>query len=118
MIDQKRIEWPKGSVEQSLDLVLPRRVLIHGKVTEEGSGEPIPGALVNFMFRRERQRRIAVRADNVGSYQIGVVASTGHLVVRGPTDNYVLRGIADQTLQPNSPSDLQDYVRTPSDRSN
>ena len=33
----KSFEWPKGAIEHSLDLSLPRGVLIRGKVTEEGS---------------------------------------------------------------------------------
>ena len=33
----KRVEWPKGAIEQSVDLALPRGVPIRGKVIEEGS---------------------------------------------------------------------------------
>ena len=33
----RRIAWPKGAAEQSVDLVLPRGVPIRGLVTEEGS---------------------------------------------------------------------------------
>ena len=57
LIATKRLEWPKGALEQSLDLALPRGVLIHGKVTEEGSGKPVPGATVDFASRAERQNR-------------------------------------------------------------
>jgi hypothetical protein len=39
LIDHKRIDWPKGALEQSLELTLPRGVMIRGKVTEEG-GKP------------------------------------------------------------------------------
>ena len=52
----RRIEWPKGALEQSLDLVLPRGVVIHGKVTEEGSGKPVAGAMVNFCHSRGAAR--------------------------------------------------------------
>ena len=55
LIASGRVEWPKGALEQSLDLALPRGVLIHGKVTEEGSGKPVPGATVDFVARAERQ---------------------------------------------------------------
>ena len=54
LMDHKRIEWPKGALEQSLELALPRGVLIRGKVTEEGSGKPVPGAMVDFVRRGER----------------------------------------------------------------
>ena len=33
----RRVDWPKGAVEQSVDLALPRGVAIRGKVIEEGS---------------------------------------------------------------------------------
>src|SRR5262249_6623540 len=42
----QRLDWPKGGIEQSLDLALPRGVSIHGRVTEESSGKPIAGATV------------------------------------------------------------------------
>src|SRR5262249_35727163 len=48
------VEWPKGALEQSLDLALPRGVLIRGKVTEKNSGKPVPGASVGFFSRGER----------------------------------------------------------------
>ena len=42
----KRVEWPKGAVEQSVDLALPRGMRIRGKVTEHGSTLPVAGASV------------------------------------------------------------------------
>jgi hypothetical protein len=33
LIARKRLEWPKGALEQSLDIVLPRGILIHGNKT-------------------------------------------------------------------------------------
>ena len=46
--ESKRVEWPKGAVEQSVDLTLPRGVVIRGRVIEEGSDQPIAGASVVF----------------------------------------------------------------------
>ena len=37
LMASKSLVWPKGAIEQSLDLTLPRGVLIRGTVTEEGS---------------------------------------------------------------------------------
>ena len=42
----KQGEWPKGAVEQTADVALPRGVVVHGKVTEEGTGRPVTGAVV------------------------------------------------------------------------
>ena len=42
------LAWPKGATEQTVDLALPRGVMVRGKVTEEGTGQPMADALVNF----------------------------------------------------------------------
>ena len=47
--DSKTFAWPKGAIEHSLDLSLPRGVLIRGKVTEEGSHHPVAEARVVFL---------------------------------------------------------------------
>ena len=47
----KAFDWPKGAVEQAADLVLARGMLIHGKVTEHGSGKPVAGARMSFSAR-------------------------------------------------------------------
>ena len=104
LIAAKRLEWPKGALEQSLDLALPRGVLIHGKVTEEGSGKPVPGATVDFVTRAERPNRARTRASSVqtasdGSFQLGAEPSPGHLFVQGPSDDYVLQAIGSRMVQ-------------------
>ncbi len=90
-----RVEWPKGALEQSLDIALPRGVLIHGKVTEEGSGKPVPGAMVDFRTRAARPDgegfSMLVHTASDGSFQLGANASPGHLFIRGPSDDYVLQ---------------------------
>ena len=42
----KQGEWPKGAIEQSVDVALPRGVVVRGKITEEGTGRPVAGAVV------------------------------------------------------------------------
>ena len=55
----RAFDWPKGAIEQSVDLALPRGVLIRGKVTEEGSGKPVAGATVIFVSHAvERSTRL------------------------------------------------------------
>ncbi len=45
---ETRRDWPKGAVEQSVELALRRGVVVRGKVVEEGTGRPIAGAIVRF----------------------------------------------------------------------
>ena len=40
----KTVDWPKGAIEQSMDLALPRGVVIRGQVVEEGTGHAVAGA--------------------------------------------------------------------------
>ncbi len=66
---EAEFEWTKAAVKKEIDITLPRGVLIHGKVTEEGTGRPVPGAGVRFFAmsgprgmrrgRRGRQARTA-----------------------------------------------------------
>ncbi len=90
--------WTKGAVKYPMDLALPRGVLIRGKVTDEGSGNPVAGARINFASRRTKNAqsgalngRAASGLD--GSYQIAVIPGPGYLFFLGPSDDYVLREI-------------------------
>ena len=94
----KLFDWPKGAVEYPIDLALPRGAVIRGKVTEDGSGKPVAGARVSFGTRRtagDRSGNLNGRAASGpdGSFQIAVQPGPGYLVVLGPSDDYVLRGI-------------------------
>ncbi len=55
----KEIDWPKGAIAQAVDLALPRGAMIRGKVTEQGSGQPIAGAVVMYIPPRCRTIRFA-----------------------------------------------------------
>ena len=90
----KQFDWPKGAVEHSMDLALPRGVVIHGKVIEEGSGRPVAGARISFGARRVNASgasngRAASDAD--GSFRLAALPGPGYLAVLGPSDDYVLR---------------------------
>ncbi len=95
LIAHKQLDWPKGAVEQSVDLTLSRGVVIEGSVTEEGSGKPVAGAVVRFTAPRDRDPTYnmsapaATRSD--GSFQLAAVPLPGYLVVQGPSEDYVLR---------------------------
>ena len=48
----KQGEWPKGAIEQSADIALLRGVVVRGKITEEGTGRPVAGAVVRVTSYR------------------------------------------------------------------
>ena len=88
--------WPKGVLEQTINIALPRGVPIHGRVTEDGSGKPIAGALVDFEVRQRpngANRTMHVYTQFDGSFHLGAEPEPGHLFVRSPDDDYVLQPI-------------------------
>ncbi|MFI5459789.1 MAG: sigma-70 family RNA polymerase sigma factor [Isosphaerales bacterium] len=92
----KRIDWPKGAVEQSVDLSLPRGVVIGGKVTEEGSGKPVAGAVVRFTpyehaSSNPSSSSVPSATGSDGSFRLAAPPGPGYVVTQGPSDDYVLR---------------------------
>ena len=91
-----KFDWPKGAIDYSVDLALPRGALIHGRVVEEKSGKPVAGARIYFAGRRADiatilgERGIA-ESDSDGAFQLTAWLGPGFLTVLGPTDDYVLR---------------------------
>ena len=89
-----QFDWPKGAVEHSMDLALPRGVVIHGKVVEEGSGRVVAGARVSFGPIRvipSGPSNGSAASDAGGSFRLAALPGPGYLIVLGPSDDYVLR---------------------------
>ena len=94
LVASGRVEWPKGALEQTLEIALPRGVLVHGKVTEEGTGKPVAGARVDFTTRRgpgDAGSSMSVRTNSDGSFRLGADPEPGHVFMRGTDDGYVFQ---------------------------
>jgi RNA polymerase sigma factor (sigma-70 family) len=114
-----RVEWPKGAVKHQVEIRLPRGVLVSGKVTEAASGKPVAGACVQFWPRnvddpaRPRNlltgwmRRELTRDD--GTFQIALPSGTGHLMVQGPTPEYIRQEIGSEVLNFGRPGGSRNY---------
>ncbi len=112
---QKEFVWPKGAVKHTVDLALPRGILVHGRVLEEGSGKPVAKARVSYQAQFTNpnlkdlplypnnfvngKNTVTTRAD--GTFQIACLLGPGYLAIEGPDCDYVLRenGGHDQVLK-------------------
>jgi protocatechuate 3,4-dioxygenase beta subunit len=102
---QKEFRWPKGVVKHTLDLALPRGVLVRGKVTDEKTGQPVAGAQVRYFAQYDNpslkagetgpynfangRDMVATGAD--GTFRIAGRPGAGYLLIEGPDADYVLR---------------------------
>jgi RNA polymerase sigma factor (sigma-70 family) len=98
LIQQDELPWVKGAVKADHDIKLPRGVLIRGKVTEDGTGRPLAGSSIQFIPTGARETLLSgwqaiVASQDDGSFQVAVPPGKGHLLVFGPTPDYVLKEI-------------------------
>ena len=79
-------------------------MLIRGKVAEEGTGRPVAGASIQFFPAKRAEGRSSTASDASvtskadGSFQLAVPPGKGHLMVVGPTLDYIPREIGGGTL--------------------
>jgi hypothetical protein len=92
---EAEVAWTKGAVRKELDLKMPRGVLIRGKVTEQGTGRPVPGADVEFVATRRPGGIVtgAATSKEDGSFQLAVPPGKGTLMVLAPTLDYILQEV-------------------------
>ncbi len=111
----KNLDWPSGAIEHSLDLVLPRGILVRGRITEEGSGKPIVGARIGYLSNPDRDVQTgafntrAVSATD-GSFQFGAMPAPGYLTVLGPGEDYVLQEIGQRMALAGKPGGRRIYA--------
>ena len=106
LVTSGRVDWPKGALEQSLNIALPRGIPVHGTVTEEGTGKPVAGARVDFTTRRGpggQGSSMTVRTNPDGSFRLGAEPEPGHLFIRGADDDYVFQAIGSRVVLEGKP---------------
>ncbi len=114
LIQQDELKWVKGAVKANHDIKLPRGVSIRGKVTEKGSGRPLAESSIQFIpaggdrtVLSGWQAIVASRDD--GSFQLAVPPGKGHLLIFGPTPDYVLEEIGGNRLYGDRPGGNRHY---------
>jgi hypothetical protein len=117
LVAQKALRWPAGAARQQLELALCRGVLVQGRVIEAGSQRPVGGAAVRFVpnlnARRLPEMDPADRSMSWhtadastgpdGSFALAVFPGQGHLLVRGPTADYLHVETSDEQLHKGRP---------------
>ena len=107
-----------SAVAQEVRVELRRGVLVKGRVTETGSGKPVAGARVQYTDRKGEHIAGAIepsRANTAvsgadGRFELPVPPEPGHLLVMGPTPDYVRVETSDQELQRGKPGTKRLYA--------
>ena len=108
LIQQDEFKWTKGTVKATHDIKLKRGALIRGKVTEAGTDRPLTASSIQFIPVRGDDQVLSgwqaiVASKDDGSFQIAVPSGKGHLLVFGPTGDYVLGEIGSNRLYSDRP---------------
>jgi RNA polymerase sigma factor (sigma-70 family) len=113
LLVNREVTWPNASViRHEVNLALRRGVLVKGTVTEAASGKPVPGATVEFnprysnnpFYTREIEpmfsdARPVLRVGADGKFQLAALPGPGHLLINGPTPDYVHKEILTRDLR-------------------
>jgi hypothetical protein len=99
---QKYLPWPDGLARQQQSLAMRRGVLLQGRVIEAGTRRPLAGAEVQYVRGPNRAVPEAGPLDPKvawftgdaatgpdGTFTLAVFPGAGHLLVRGPTADYL-----------------------------
>ena len=81
---------------------------MRGKVTEQTTGRPLAGSSIQYIPLLRNNSVLSgwqaiVASQDDGSYQIAVPPGKGHLLIFGPTPDYVLEEIAANRLMNDKP---------------
>jgi protocatechuate 3,4-dioxygenase beta subunit len=94
--------WPQAAVQHTLNIALPRGVLVRGKVTEEGTGKPVAGALVSDHDPKWPPRSIKTGPN--GIFESVVPPGRAHFLVHHTNGNYIPVQVTEGELGGRKPS--------------
>jgi protocatechuate 3,4-dioxygenase beta subunit len=100
--------WPQGKLEHRVDLALRRAAVIRGKVTEEGTGRPVAGAMLRYIGQpvgvdESGSWTGTARTGPDGWYQVAVRPRPSMLAVLGPSEDYVLQEMGERMVHEGRP---------------
>ncbi len=97
------VSWPKGAARQTLNVALLRGVKVRGKITEAPSGKPVADARVDFWSKDLKlpegvRRPGKAKTDKNGVFHALLPTGSWHVLINGPTQEYVYQKIAIEKL--------------------
>ena len=113
------ITWGAGLKSKTVDIALPRGVLIRGRVLDKESNAPIAGVNVQYAPKGNNPNnsddiitgwQCIVRTGEDGTFEISVLAGRGTLIVLGPRDAYVLKEMSGLELVGDRPGGDRNYA--------
>jgi RNA polymerase sigma factor (sigma-70 family) len=116
---RKEMEAPRARVRQRVEVVLPRGVLVHGRVSEAGSGRPVAGASIQYWplpADGSALRAAVTGSDGIvlggadGTFSIAVPPGRGHLLVHDRDGDCVLRPMDSNRLYDGRPGGRRVYA--------
>jgi beta-lactamase regulating signal transducer with metallopeptidase domain len=108
LIREKLFDWKAGTSTAHVDIELPRGVLVRGRVVEASTGKPIEHASIEYLPDAKTGNeagdevitgwQATEQTDSRGGFALAVPRGSGHLLVYGPTGDYVSRAIGGRDL--------------------
>jgi RNA polymerase sigma factor (sigma-70 family) len=88
---EKSIKWPQGAVKQTVDLALPRGVLLRVTVKEQVTGKLVPGAYVHDFDDDYRLHRYPYPGETGpdGVFEIAVPPGKGTLLIKHSDNSFI-----------------------------
>lgn len=116
---QQEFDWPTGESLHKTELRLPQGVLVRGKLTDTVTGHPIASANIEYQRRNRRNPmfkgvvtgwQARVKSDAEGVFQIAAVPGPGHLLINGPTPDYIAQEIGENMIYSGQPGGQRNYA--------
>ena len=89
------VNWPKGAVQHAVEVKLGAARLVRGRLIEDPAGTPVVGGWVGYLqTRRGNPRPLRLPAIQAvsgpdGTFTLVVPSGPGHLLVQGPSADYL-----------------------------
>lgn len=116
----KEIHWKAGDRVRTVDVELPRGVLVKGRVVEQGTGQPVAGASIQYIPESVNNDNTSDEiltgwqdmqlTEKDGRFEMAVLPGPGRLLAHGPDWKYVLQEISSRELSRNQIGGRRNYA--------